>query len=85
MTLISKKKQIYFCNRLFIYFTIIKTFYPFWIFIFLIYRQEFKMVFFLYYWTKVPMTICILISYVLTNFKEMPGRKLVGPAETDIV
>ena len=37
------KKRFYFCNRLFIYFTIIKTFYPFWILIFLIYRQGFKM------------------------------------------
>jgi hypothetical protein len=37
------KKWFYFCNRLFIYFTIIKTFYPFWILIFLIYRQGFKM------------------------------------------
>ena len=72
MTSISKKKWFYFCNRLFIYFTIIKTFYLFWILIFLIYRQGFKMFIFSttvsfaerkYRWR--------FVSQYLTSFKEM--------------
>jgi hypothetical protein len=45
VALISEKKRFYFCNRLFIDFTIIKTFYAFWILIFLITGNDLKCLF----------------------------------------
>ena len=75
MTLISKKKRFYFCNRLFIYFTIIKIFYPFWILIFFQFTgKDLKCLFsLLLYFSRNEGTDdnLYLNIYVLTSFKEM--------------